>query len=84
MDPLTAEEKRGLWHTLWATLIFAAIIAWLVVPENGVLRNQETGAVAGSPFLRGIVEFAHPLQFFFRLGAGDLFLIQRLAAPPHH
>ena len=55
MDALTAEEKRGLWRTLWATLIFAGVIAWLVVPEDGILRNQETGAVAGSPFLRGIV-----------------------------
>ncbi len=55
MDPLTAQEKKGLWHTLWATLIFAALIAWLVVPADGILRNQETGAVAGSPFLRGIV-----------------------------
>jgi len=27
----------------------------MVVPEGGILRNQETGAVAGSPFLRGIV-----------------------------
>ncbi len=55
MDALSAREKKGLWHTLWATLIFVAIIVWLVVPEDGILRNQETGAVAGSPFLRGIV-----------------------------
>ena len=55
MDPLTAQEKKGLWRSLWATLIFAAVIAALVVPEGAVLRNQETGAVAGSPFLRGIV-----------------------------
>ncbi len=55
MDPLTAQERKGLWHTLWATLLFVALIAWLVVPEDGILRNQETGAVAGSPFLRGIV-----------------------------
>ena len=55
MDPLSAEERRGLWHTLWATLAFAAVLAALVVPESGILRNQETGAVAGSPFLRGIV-----------------------------
>ena len=55
MDPLSAEEKKGLWHTLWATLVFAAVLAALVVPEGGVLRNQETGAVAGSPFLKGIV-----------------------------
>lgn len=55
MDPLSAEERKGLWHSLWATLIFAGVIAALVVPEGGILRNQETGAVAGSPFLRGIV-----------------------------
>ncbi|MBT8137968.1 MAG: AbgT family transporter [Gammaproteobacteria bacterium] len=55
MDPLSAQEKKGLWHSLWATLIFAGVIAAMVVPEGGILRNQETGAVAGSPFLRGIV-----------------------------
>ena len=55
MDPLTAEERRGLWHTLWATLAFAGLLAVMVVPEGAILRNQETGAVAGSPFLRGIV-----------------------------
>ena len=55
MDPLTAQEKKGLWRTLWATLIFAGVIAAMVVPEGGILRNQETGAVAGSPFLKGIV-----------------------------
>ena len=55
MDPLSREEKRGLWHSLWATLIFAGLLVVLVVPEGAVLRNQETGGVAGSPFLRGIV-----------------------------
>ncbi len=57
MDPLTAQEKKGLWRTLWATLIFAALIFAMVFPENGILRNQETGGVAGGPFLRGIVAF---------------------------
>ena len=55
MDPLSTQEKKGLWRSLWATLIFAGVIAALVVPEGAILRNQETGAVAGSPFLRGIV-----------------------------
>ncbi len=55
MTPLSAEERQGLWRTLWATLIFAALIAWMVVPESGILRNQTTGEIAGSPFLRGIV-----------------------------
>ena len=55
MDPLSTEEKRGLMHTLWATLVFAGVLAALVVPEGGILRNQVTGDVAGSPFLKGIV-----------------------------
>lgn len=55
MTPLTAKEKQGLWRSLWATLLFAAVLVALVVPEGAVLRNQETGAIAGSPFLRGIV-----------------------------
>ena len=55
MDALTAEERRGLWRSLWATLFFAGVLAALVVPESGLLRNQETGEIAGSPFLRGIV-----------------------------
>ncbi|MEM7432217.1 MAG: AbgT family transporter [Pseudomonadota bacterium] len=55
MDPLSDQEKKGLRHSLWATLIFAGALAAMVVPESGILRNQETGAVAGSPFLKGIV-----------------------------
>ena len=55
MDPLSDTERKGLRRTLWATLIFAGVIAAMVVPETGILRNQETGAVAGSPFLKGIV-----------------------------
>ena len=55
MDPLNDLEKKGLWRSLWATLAFALVLIFLVVPEGAVLRNQETGEVAGSPFLRGIV-----------------------------
>ncbi|MBT8067136.1 MAG: AbgT family transporter [Gammaproteobacteria bacterium] len=55
MDPLSAQEKKGLWRSLWATLIFAGVMSLLIVPEGAILRNQETGAVAGSPFLKGIV-----------------------------
>ena len=38
-----------------ATLIFSLILAATVVPDDGVLRNPETGDVLRSPFLRGIV-----------------------------
>lgn len=40
--------------TFWG---LAAILALMVVPENGILRNQETGLVSNSPFLKSIVVF---------------------------
>ena len=55
MAPLSEAERKGLWNSLWATLIFAGVVASMVVPESGILRNQATGEVAGSPFLKGIV-----------------------------
>jgi len=50
-------EKKGL---IWAgisMLIFSLLLAWTVVPADGILRNAETGLVSGSPFLKGIVVF---------------------------
>ncbi|MBV7434182.1 AbgT family transporter [Cardiobacteriaceae bacterium TAE3-ERU3] len=57
MNPLTAEEKRGLKLAGISILVFLGILALTIIPENGVLRNQETGEIARSPFLRGIVVF---------------------------
>ncbi|MDG5767438.1 AbgT family transporter [Balneolales bacterium ANBcel1] len=55
MAPLTKTEKKGL---LWTALTFLGLLAILamgVLPENGVLRNPETGEILNSPFLNGIV-----------------------------
>lgn len=57
MDKLSRAERMGL---IAAGITFASLLALLaltIVPENGVLRNQETGGVARSPFLNGIVVF---------------------------
>ncbi len=56
-EPLTDLEKRGMRYAGIAVLALSILIALLVVPEGAVLRNPETGAVRGSPFLRGIVSF---------------------------
>jgi len=66
MDPLNPAEKRGLWHSLWATVIFTAIIAFMVIPDGAMLRNQETGGIAGSPFLKGIVAIV--FLYFLMIG----------------
>ncbi|MGX2948280.1 AbgT family transporter [Frederiksenia canicola] len=57
IDKLTALEKKGLKWAGFAMLIFAALLAWSVVPADGILRHPKTGLVAGSPFLHGIVVF---------------------------
>ncbi|QIW14953.1 aminobenzoyl-glutamate transporter [Pasteurellaceae bacterium RH1A] len=57
MERLTAVEKKGLVWAGISMLIFCALLAWTIVPDDGILRNPKTGAVAGSPFLHGIVVF---------------------------
>jgi aminobenzoyl-glutamate transport protein len=59
-DPITeitAEERRGLWFALGATLVFTLFLLWGTVPADGFLRNPETGSLLRSPFLNGIVAF---------------------------
>ncbi|MDP4535150.1 AbgT family transporter [Alkalimonas collagenimarina] len=57
LEPLQPEEKRALKGAGIAFLILAALLAWSIIPESGVLRHPDTGEVQGSPFLRGIVVF---------------------------
>ncbi|MEC5209289.1 aminobenzoyl-glutamate transport protein [Psychrobacter sp. PL15] len=57
IERLLSVEKKGL---IWAgisMLVFCLLLAWTIVPADGVLRNAETGLVSGSPFLKGIVVF---------------------------
>lgn len=56
-EPLSSQEKRGLWAALAAVLVVSTLLALTVVPADGILRHPETGAIAGSPFLHGIVAF---------------------------
>jgi len=63
VEPLRAEEKRGLRAAAFTFAAFAALLLLAVLPENGVLRDPETGGVLNSPFLSGIVTFIF-LMFF--------------------
>ena len=58
---LTEQERKGLKHAGIALLIYVLLIALLVVPAGAPLRNQETGGIVPSPFLRGLI----PILFFF-------------------
>jgi len=57
MHKPTALEKKGLVWAGVSFLVVCGILALTVVPESGILRHPETGAVPGSPFLKGIVAF---------------------------
>lgn len=57
MEPLNATEIRALKWTGVTVLGLLGLLALTVVPENGVLRNPETGEILNSPFLNGIVTF---------------------------
>ncbi|MCK6265342.1 AbgT family transporter [Vibrio sp. ZSDE26] len=54
---LTDIEKKGLKFAGVAVLLVSAVLAWTVVPADGILRHPVTGEIAGSPFLRSIVAF---------------------------
>lgn len=57
MDVPTAREKRALKCAGVAFVLVCLLLATTIVPENGILRHPQTGLVAGSPFLKGIVAF---------------------------
>lgn len=57
---VSPEEKRGKRNAGIAFLIYVILIAILVIPSWAPLRNQVTGGLVPSPFLRGLV----PILFF--------------------
>ena len=54
---LSADEKRGLLYAGLSTTILAALVLWGLIPEDGFLRQPETGSILRSPFMQGIVAF---------------------------
>lgn len=57
MEPLSPKEMKALKWTGISVLVMVGVLALTIVPENGVLRNPETGEMLNSPFLDGIVTF---------------------------
>lgn len=57
MEPLTDRELNALKWTGVSVLFMFGLLAMTIIPENGVLRNPDTGEVLNSPFLNGIVTF---------------------------
>lgn len=63
---MTALEKRGLKWAGIVTLVYILVIAFTVIPSNGLLRDPATGGFLNSPFMAGIV----PIMLFFFLLPG--------------
>ncbi len=55
IEQITPLEKKGLRWAGIGTLIFIALMAWTIIPENGLFRDPETGGILQSPFFSGII-----------------------------
>ncbi|PHM71878.1 p-aminobenzoyl-glutamate transporter [Xenorhabdus kozodoii] len=63
LEKLTPQQDRGLLMSGLSALVFIGMAALLVVPENALLRDPQTGSIIPSPFIRGIVPVI--ILFFF-------------------
>lgn len=55
LEQLTPVEKKGLRLAGISLLFTIAILALTIIPEQGIFRHPETGAVLRSPFFDGII-----------------------------
>ncbi len=55
IEQISPLEKKGLRWAGIGTLIFIAVMAWTIIPENGLFRDPETGSILKSPFFSGII-----------------------------
>jgi len=76
VEDITHAEKRGLRYAGIAEALYLIVMLALVVPENALLRNPETGEILNSPFMSGIIFFM--MLFFlipgiaYGIGAGTI------------
>ncbi len=55
IEQLTPIERKGLRWAGYSFLFTVGLLAISVIPENGLLRDPETGDVLNSPFFNGII-----------------------------
>lgn len=61
LEQVTPIEIKGLKWAGGVLLAYIIVLLFMVVPENGLLRDPETGGFLSSPFMSGIV----PIMLFF-------------------
>lgn len=52
---ISKSEKRALRAVAVFTLIFAGLLLWALLPEDGILRDPASGSILKSPFISGII-----------------------------
>jgi aminobenzoyl-glutamate transport protein len=57
VDTVSKDERRGLIYALVTLIGITALILIAIIPQNGFLRDPETGSLLHSPFMDGIVTF---------------------------
>ncbi|WP_291256446.1 AbgT family transporter [Fusobacterium sp.] len=55
VNDISLDEKRGMKFALISLVVFLIVVGLLVIPENALLRNPQTGELLRSPFMTGIV-----------------------------
>ena len=55
IEALSKTERKGLRMAGIGALAVIGLLAWSIIPENGLLRDPETGGILHSPFFKGIV-----------------------------
>ncbi|HAI97771.1 MAG: aminobenzoyl-glutamate transporter [Cycloclasticus sp.] len=54
-ERLSDEERKGLKAALLAGLFIFVCVLWGLIPQDGFLRNTETGGIIKSPFMSGLI-----------------------------
>ena len=63
LESVTPAEKRGLRFAGITLALYLIVVLLTVIPENGLLRDPETGSILNSPFMSSLV----PIMLFFFL-----------------
>lgn len=76
INKLNADEKKGLRYAILTALAVVVLILAGVLPENGYLRDSQTGSLLHSPFMKGIVAVifitAAMMGIAYGIGAGTI------------
>ena len=57
IEDITADERTGLRWAAVAIAVYVAVLLVMLLPQNSILRDPDTGSILISPFMSGIIFF---------------------------